>query len=215
MARRIRVLMVEDHPLYRLALVNAINRDPRLTVSASVGDGAQALRVIREVVPEVALVDLTLPGLSGLALLRALAEDAIPTRRVVLSADCEGATVQKALALGAAGYLSKDLDEEEICAAIVDVARGETVLSRQVQAVVAKQFRSCEVDPPPVITRREHDVLELAAKGASRHEIAASLHLSETTIKTHIASVYGKLGASNGASAVAEAMRRGLITTTN
>jgi two-component system, NarL family, nitrate/nitrite response regulator NarL len=204
------VVVVEDHPIYRRALEEVIRRDDRMTFVASIGDGELAIDLIREHEPDVALLDIGLPGLDGLSILAELA--GVTTRCVVLSGDPAGATVHQALQLGAVGYLSKDLDADAICAAIITAACGETVVSRQLQTGMVEYIRAGgrHASLPP-LTDREQRVLVLTARGLSTTEVAGRMHISETTVKTHLSSSCAKLGANNRTSAVARAITEGMV----
>lgn len=131
---------------------------------------------------------------------------------VFLSAFADSPTVYAALAAGAAGFLTKDADRQAICDALVAAARGDTVLSSELQAGVASQIRArAQAEAGPVLTPRELEVLQLAAGGRSAPAIARQLVVSPTTVRSHLQNVYEKLGVSDRAAAVAEAMRRGLL----
>jgi two-component system nitrate/nitrite response regulator NarL len=209
-ATPVRVLIVEDHPLYRFALEQAITCDARLTVACSTGNGEKGVDEIADVAPDVVLLDLALPGVDGFAVLSRIADWGISTPLVVLSADERGASVYRALGLGARGYLSKNLDAKEICEAVLAAARGELVLSRQLQTAVADEIRAQALTP--ALTERERQVLEAAARGSSTTEISRDLFISESTVKSHLSAVYGKLGVRDRAAAVARAVKRDLVS---
>ncbi len=208
---RTSVVVVDDHPMYRAGVIDAIKRRPELAFLGEAADGLQALELIRELRPDVALVDLQLPGLDGREIADALGRDQLPTRVIILSAHFDSQTVYATLGAGASGYLSKDASGREICEAVQAVARGETVLGRDIQAAVAAEIRRREPRAGTVLSDREHEVLQLTADGLSAGQIAGRLHLSPTTVKTHLQRVYEKLGVSDRAAAVAEAMRRKLL----
>ncbi len=175
------------------------------------GDGRAALDAISESCPDVALIGSTLNGLSGEQVLNAVARDRLRTRVVMMAARPEPHQVYAALAGGAAGYLTKDADARELCDAITAVARGGTVLSPELQAGVADEIRLRTPRDRPVMSARERETLTLIAEGLSAPDIARALHLSTATVKTHLQHIYEKLGVSERAAAVAEAMRRGLL----
>ena len=206
------MLAVEDHPLYRYALEHAIAADPRLELVGCLADGTDAFEAIARLAPDVVLLDLDLPGADGFALLSQLAEG--PDRRcvVILSADERGASVYRALELGARGYLSKDLDASGICEAVLAADRSELVVSRQLQSAVADEIRAQAADNAPPLTHRELEVINLASNGCSTGEIGRRLYISESTVKTHLSSVYGKLGVKDRSSAIARAVKRGLVS---
>jgi len=207
----VRVLAAEAEPLYRDAVVRAIRARPELELVAAAGDGREALDAIGESRPDVAIVGGTLGGLSGQQLLNAVARDGLGTRVVMIAARPEPGQVYSALAEGAAGYLTKDADARELCDAITAVARGGTVLSPELQGGVAEEIRLRAPRTRPVMTERERETLTLIAEGLSAPAIGTALHLSTATVKTHLQHIYEKLGVSERAAAVAEAMRRGLL----
>jgi two-component system nitrate/nitrite response regulator NarL len=152
-----------------------------------------------------------MPVLDGTAVLNAVDREKIPTRIAFLSAYLDAPVVYTAVAGGAAAYLSKEADRQEICDAITAVARGQTIFAPQVQAGIAQEVRMRREDDRPALTAREREVLELTAGGRSAPQIAEQLFLSTATVKTHLQRLYEKLGVSDRAAAVAEAMRRGLL----
>ena len=153
-----------------------------------------------------------MPGLEGPQVLNALQRDGFKTSVIFLSAFMEGELAYETVAAGARGYLSKESAREEICDAIVAVARGGTALAPEVQAGLAAQVQERErADRPPQLTARELEVLQLISEGLSAPDIGRRIHLSPTTVKSHLHKLYEKLGVSDRAAAVAEAMRRGLL----
>jgi two-component system nitrate/nitrite response regulator NarL len=210
--KRATVLIADDHPLYREGLARAISGRPDLELVSEVSDGRTALSQIQHLAPDVAVLDMRMPGLRGLEIVEALTRDGSATRVLVLSAAIESSLVYAAVAAGAAGYWSKDAEREAICDAIAAVARGERVLDPSLQSGVFSEIHAREVDTGrPVLTAREHEILLCIAQGKTAPAIGAELYLSTATIKTHLAHLYEKLGVSDRAAAVAEAMRRGLL----
>jgi two-component system nitrate/nitrite response regulator NarL len=189
----------------------AIRERPELELVGAAGDGREALHAIGASRPDVAVVGGTLGGLSGQQLLNAVARDELGTRVVMIAARPEPGQVYSALADGAAGYLTKDADARELCDAIAAVARGATVLSPDLQGSVADEIRLRAPRTRPVMTDRERETLRLIAEGLTAPVIGAALHVSTATVKTHLQHIYEKLGVSERAAAVAEAMRRGLL----
>jgi two-component system nitrate/nitrite response regulator NarL len=206
------VLVADDHPIFLDGMERAIRGRPELELVGLRADGRQALEGIRTLHPAVALLDVRMPGLGGLEVLNAIRRDGLPTRVVLFSASTDGAIVHRALAAGAVGYVSKDADREAICDAVAAAARGGTVVAAELQAGVIEEIRARGVDGDrPALSGREREVLGLIADGLSAPAIAERLVLSTATVKTHLAHLYEKLGVSDRAAAVAEAMRRGLL----
>lgn len=208
---RVRVIAADDHPLFREAVVRAIKERPEFELVGEAADGAQALAAIRELAPDVAILDVKMPALDGLQVLNAVHRDALPTRVILLSAFMDGAVAFEAMASGAAAYLSKEAGRGQIADTIAAVSRGETVLAPEVQAGLAAEIRVRGAKDRPALSEREREVLEHIAAGRSAPQIAELLFLSTATVKSHLQSLYEKLGVSDRAAAVAEAMRRGLL----
>jgi two-component system nitrate/nitrite response regulator NarL len=207
----IRVLVADNHPLYREAVAAAIRRAPGLELVAEESDGRRALDTLRELGPDVALLDMRMPELDGMQILNAVVREGLRTRVIFLSAHADGSTVYAALGAGASGYLSKDAPSAAVCDAVAVVARGGTVLPPEIQGGIAAEIRSRAVDERPRLTQREQEVLELIAEGCSTPQMAKRLNLSQGTVKSHLQNLYQRLGVSDRAAAVAEAMRRGLL----
>jgi two-component system nitrate/nitrite response regulator NarL len=210
--KRATVVIADDHPLYREGLARAISMRPDLELIGEATDGRAALAHIQQLTPDVAVLDMRMPGLRALDIVEALTRDGSRTRVLVLSAAVESSLVYAAVAAGAAGYWSKDAQRDAICDAIAAVARGDRVLDPTLQSGVFSEIHAREVDTGrPVLTSREHEILLCIAEGKSAPTIGAELYLSTATVKTHLGHLYEKLGVSDRAAAVAEAMRRGLL----
>jgi two-component system, NarL family, nitrate/nitrite response regulator NarL len=207
----VRVLVADDHPVFREGMVRALEANPGTAVVAEVGDGRAALEAIAAELPDVALLDYKLPELDGIDVVRAVIRDRLPTRVLILSAHDESSVVYDALQAGANGYLLKEASRDEIVAAVLAVARGESVLPKEVAAGLVGEIHLRSPSDTPALTERERQILRLIADGKSFAEIGATLFIGVTTVKSHIQHVYEKLGVSDRAAAVAEAMRRHLI----
>jgi two-component system nitrate/nitrite response regulator NarL len=206
------VLIADDHPLFREAIARVIADRPDLELVAQTSDGRAALEKIRELEPDVAVIDVRMPKLDGSDVLVALRDEGLRTNVVFLSAFLDSKTVYDAVAAGANAYLSKEAETNEIVTAILAAARGETILGPEVQTGLAEQIRFREENEArPRLSEREHEVLRLIAEGLSAPEIGTRIHLSTATVKTHLQHLYEKLGVSERAAAVAEGMRRGLV----
>lgn len=207
---RVRVLVADDHPAMRGALARLVSDRPELELVGEAGDGIQALAMVRALTPDVALVDVRMPNLDGLGVLRQLRAERSPARVLLISGSDDPATAHEAIAQGAAGFLCKDSEEEEIAAAIVSVADGQSVVSAALQSGVLDVIRE-RAGSTVTLSGRERELLELAADGLTTAEMASRLYLSPNTVKTYWQRLFEKLGASDRASAVAEAIRRGLM----
>ncbi len=208
---RITVLVADDHPVYREGVTRAIRSRPDFELVGEAADGRAALAAIREKGPDVAVLDVEMPGLGGVEVARAVNRDELGTHIVLLSAHLQSDTVYAAIAAGVRAYLSKSWSSQRICDALLAVSRGEVVLPEEVQAGLAAAIRSHAAGGRPSLSRREHEVLVLIADGLTAPAVGERLHVSPATVKTHLKTLYEKLGVSDRAAAVAEAMRRGLI----
>jgi two-component system nitrate/nitrite response regulator NarL len=207
----VRVFLADDHPLFLEAVAAAIGEHPGLELVGSATNGLDAVTAMTELQPDVAVLDMRLRGVSGQEVQRVVSARVPLVRVLFLSAHIESELVYAALAGGAAGYLSKDIDREAICEAVVAVGGGETVLSPEVQRQLAGAIRERDAHERPVLTPREQAVLALAAEGLATRQIATRLSVASATVKTHLQSIYHKLDVTDRTSAVAAAMRRGML----
>jgi two-component system nitrate/nitrite response regulator NarL len=208
---RVRLMLADDHPIFLEGLVRALSERPDLELVTTATTGRAALDQAREHSPDVALLDMSLPELDGMAVLQALRRENHPTRVVMLSAHADGTTVFSALAAGASGYLTKESTRTQIFEAVRAVARGDVVISPELNAGMVQELQQRSAVERPLLSAREQEVLRLTAEGRSAGEIGSELHLSAATVKTHLHNLYEKLGVSDRAAAVAAAMRRGLL----
>jgi two-component system, NarL family, nitrate/nitrite response regulator NarL len=208
---RVRVVVADDHPFFRDGVSRGLNQDGRIEVVAEAENGREAIEAIRREQPDVALVDYQMPEVDGIGVVRAVHRDELATRVLVLSAHTESALVFEALQEGAAGFLPKDARRSEIVEAVLKVARGETVVPAELAGALAGEIRLRAQPSGPVLSERERQVLQAFARGQSVPQVAAELMIGASTVKTHTQRLYEKLGVSDRAAAVAEAMRRGLL----
>ena len=207
-----RVLVADDHPVYRDGIVRAIGERPDLELVGEASDGRDALKAIGEMEPDVAVIDIRMPGLDGLEVLGAVRRDDSATAVILLSAHLDSDLAYRAVAAGAKGYLSKQAARQEICDGVAAVAGGGTAFAPEVQSGLASELHERERGQQgPLLTSREREVLKLVAAGHSAPEIAERIHLSPATVKSHLQAIYDKLGVAERAAAVAEGMRRGLL----
>jgi two-component system nitrate/nitrite response regulator NarL len=209
--QRIRVYLADDHPLFLSSIAGAVGERPTLELVGQARDGRRALDDIRRLLPDVAIVDMRMGGLTGREIVAAATSEALPTRILVLSAYLEDDVVYETLAAGAAGYLSKEMDREEFMDAVATAARGDVIVAPAVQTGLARELRRRDSLTRPRLSARELEILTLAAEGKASPEIAAALHLSAATVKTHLQRIYDQLGVSDRTSAVVVALRRGLL----
>jgi two-component system nitrate/nitrite response regulator NarL len=208
---KVRVVVGDDHPMFRDGVVRALQTSESIDVVAEADDGPAALAAIREHRPQVALLDYRMPGMDGAAVAAAVVRDELPTRVLLISAHDESAIVYRALQDGAAGFLPKESTRSELVSAILDCAKGRDVVAPSLAAGLAGEIRRRAEPEGPVLSPREREVLALIAAGSSIPSMAKELFLAPSTVKTHVQRLYEKLGVSDRAAAVAEAMRRKLL----
>ncbi len=209
--RVIRLVVVDDHALFRAGLVSLLTSIPEFEIVGEAGDGRQALAVVREEKPDVVLLDVNMPVMGGVEMVEALQENDRP-RILMLTISKHDEDLFGAIAAGADGYLLKDAEPDELRRAINLVADGKSVLSPEVTSRVLKVISSSHGIPPDVaLSKREMDVLKCLAKGMTSAQIAKDLFISENTVKTHVRHILEKLEASNRAEAVSRAIQLGLI----
>ena len=208
---RVRVVVVDDHPFYRDGLTRGLVNSGRVEVVGEAENGRDALELINELRPDVAVVDYQMPDLTGLQVLSAIVRDGLPTRVLMLSAVVEGSIVYASVEAGAAGYLSKEARRQEIVDAVLAVSRGRTVVPPELAAGLVSQIRMRAEPTRPILSPRELEVLRGFARGLSVPELGREMFLGTSTVKTHAQRLYQKLGVSDRAAAVAEGMRQGLL----
>jgi DNA-binding NarL/FixJ family response regulator len=201
----IRVLCVDDHPVVIDGLSAIIALQADMEIMATAPDGASALRAFREQKPDVTIVDLRLPDMSGLDLIKAMREIDARTKTIVLSSYDGDADIQRALEAGAQGYVAKGLVRDELLHAIRAVAKG----GKHIPAAIAQQLVDHLGDD--AISEREAQVLRLVAAGKRNKEIAGELSIAEDTVKMHVRNIFSKLNVTDRTEAVTVALRRGII----
>lgn len=200
----IRILVAEDHALVRQGLKLVLSREPRLCWIGEAADGRTAERMTRELIPDVLLLDLGLPELDGLAVMRSLAANALPTRVLVVTARQDPASVRAALTFGAHGYLLKSDDTDALVAAILAVAAGGYYVSAELAHVFGDQGAAAGDS----LTPREWDIAARVGRGMSSKAIGNDLGISEHTVRKHRENIARKLGLHNAAELAAWSIRQ-------
>lgn len=185
------VMIVDDHPLMRRGVRQLLELDPAFTVAAEASSGSEAIALAGRLQPDLILLDLNMKGLSGLDTLKALRNEGVDARIIVLTVSDARSDVYTLIDAGADGYLLKDSEPEMLLAQIHRAAQGENVFSDIISEYLAS--RNEQTDPFADLTERELDVLQEVARGMSNKQIAAQLHISEETVKVHIRNLLRKL----------------------
>ncbi len=209
---RPRVLVVEDHPLFRRGVVALLETTEDLTVAGTAADGEEAVAAAARLRPDVVLMDLQLPGISGIEATRAIVSAQPDVRVLVLTLFEDDDSVFLALRAGARGYVLKDADEADLTGAIRAVARGEAIFSRAVAERVLTFFAAARAAPVafPELTDRERQVLSLIAAGHPNPSIARRLALSPKTVANYVSAIFAKLQVADRAAAMVRAREAGL-----
>ena len=210
----VRILLADDHTLVRAGIRSLLESVPGLTVVAESGDGREALELIVKHRPDVALLDIGMPGLSGIEVARRCAQESPRTKVIILSMHADATYVRQAMRAGVAGYLLKGAAVVELPFAVESVMRGETYLTPRIsQAVVDGYLRDGGDEPTPLeaLTDRQREILQLVAEGKSTKEIAHLLDLSVKTVETHRTRIMERLDIHDVPGLVRFALRAGLV----
>ena len=195
----IRVLLVDDHRLVRAGLAGLLSAAADLEIAGEAADGRQAIEVAGQTVPDVVLMDVSMPVLDGVAATRALLAERPELRIVALTSFADTDKVADMIAAGAVGYLLKDCDPSELLAAVRAASRGEAPLDPRAAVALLPDHRS--PDPAESLSKREREVLGLAGKGMANKQIARALGISEQTVKVHLGNVFRRIGVADRTSA--------------
>ncbi len=205
----IRVLIADDHSVVRQGLKMFLGLDPELTVVGEATDGAEAVRLAKELRPDVVVMDLLMPVMDGIAATKTIRQELPDIEVLALTSVLEDASVVGAVRAGAIGYLLKDTEGAELRRAIKAAAAGQVQLSAEAAARLMREVRA--PDSPEALTERETDVLRLLAAGRANKEIAQQLSIGEKTVKTHVSKILAKLGVQSRTQAALYAVRIGLV----
>ncbi|MEO8612611.1 MAG: response regulator transcription factor [Chloroflexota bacterium] len=205
----IRLLLVDDHAVVRQGLRMFLSLDPDFEIVGEAADGNAALKLARELQPDVVLMDLLMPGMDGIEATGILRKEMPDIEVIALTSVLEDSSVVGAIRAGAIGYLLKDTEANELIRSIKAAAQGQVQLSPQAAARLMREVRAPE--SPEALTERETEVLRLLAQGQSNKEVARALSIGEKTVKTHVSSILGKLNVSSRTQAALYAVRIGLV----
>jgi len=205
MSEPIRILVAEDHLVARVGVSTIVNMQPDMTVVAEASNGQQAVELFRKHLPDVTLLDLRMPGMSGVEAATVIRREYPSARMIALTTYGGDEDIRRALAAGVQAYLTKDVLHDELLKAIRAVHAGQTYLPAAVAAALAAQI------PRPDLSAREIQVLELIVQGLANKQIAYSLSIAEHTVKNHVKSILSKLGVQDRTQAATAAIQRGII----
>lgn len=205
---RIRVLIADDHPVVRAGLEGMISGQSDLEIAGEAQDGLEAVELAERLRPEVILMDLRMPRMDGATAIERIKERLPETQILVITTHNGGADILRSVEAGATGYVLKDAPREELFRAIRAAAESRPILA---PAAAAHLMHRARRPAGEALSGREVEVLELVAKGTSNREIAERLWISESTVKSHLLRIYDRLEATDRASAVAAAIRRGVL----
>jgi two-component system NarL family response regulator len=203
--RRIRILIAEDHLIARVGVSTIVNMQPDMTVVAEAANGLQAVELFRKHLPDVSLLDLRMPVMSGVEAAAAIRREYPDARLIALTTYGGDEDIRRALQAGVQAYLTKDVLHDELLKAIRAVHAGETFLPPSVAATLAAQF------PGQVLSAREMEVLALIVGGLANKQIAYKLNIAEHTVKNHVKNILAKLGVADRTQAATAAIQRGII----
>ncbi|MEO3853456.1 response regulator transcription factor [Acrocarpospora sp. B8E8] len=210
MSEPIRVLIADDHPIVRQGLRTFLEVQGDIEVVGEAADGDEAVALAASLDPDVLLLDLKMPGLSGLGALTELAARDLKVRAIILTSVSDRADVAPAMRAGAAGFLYKDVDPAALISAIRAVHGGQVLLAPEAADAMLDGPNPKQATTPILLTEREREVLALIAAGRSNREIARELLVAEKTVKTHVSNVLMKLGVQDRTQAALYAVRHGL-----
>jgi two-component system NarL family response regulator len=203
--RQIRILIIDDHPVVRVGLTSMFATQVQLHVVGAASSGTEAIALVRETRPDVLLLDLRMPGMSGVELLQALKREGLTTRAIILTSFSTDEDVYRAVQAGAQGYVLKDTSLREMVEAIHAVHGGRRYIPREIAARLAERMMRTE------LTSRELEILKMLARGPTNKQIASALSISENTVRNHVNSIIEKLEVSDRTEAATSAIQRGLI----
>jgi DNA-binding NarL/FixJ family response regulator len=206
-----RVMIVDDHPVTRDGLRAALGTAEDVEVVGEASSGEEAVKVVNEVTPDVVFMDVRMPGMNGIEATRAIRQGNPDTRVILFTVDESRASIAEAIQAGVSGYLLKDVGVDELVSAARLALEGKAVIHPTLTQAFIEEVRLVDRKPEAPLSRREIEILQRVAYGATTKEVADKLGISPHTVKTHLERIFEKLGANDRAQAVAIAIRQGLV----
>ena len=210
-ARRIRIVVIDDHTLFRRGITALLSRVPGFEVVGEAADGFEGIRAVALHRPDVVLLDLHMPGISGVDAMHAILKEAPGTHIAMLTVSEEADDLMLALRAGALGYLLKNIESDFLVDSVRRAADGESVMSPEMTGKLLREVRTAgAAAPPPALSPREREILAFLARGASNKEIARDLEVAESTVKIHIQHILRKLDLTSRVQAAVWAVEHGI-----
>ena len=215
--RHIRVLLADDHSLFRKGIASLLSAESDFEVVGEAANGREALEMARGLMPDIILMDISMPGVDGLTATRQIKEEIPYVRIVMLTVEEEDQSLFEAVKSGAQGYLLKKIEPQALFGTLRGVARGEASISRAMAGKLLDEFsrqanaRAIPATPNQELTPREREVLELVTQGKANKEIAAAISIAENTVKNHLKNILEKLHLENRVQAATYALRKGIV----
>ncbi len=218
----LRILLVDDHTLFRKGLALLLQTEKNITVAGEAGDGLEAIEAARALLPDVILMDIRMPNCDGITAARQIQQELPAAKIIMLTASDSDEDLFAAIDGGARGYLLKNLEPQQLFTMLRGIAQGEAPMSGVIAAKLLRQLQRPGGEPDtekgphlPSLSDRELEVLRQVVEGAANHEIAELLHITHNTVKMHLRSILEKLGVQNRVQAAVKAVREGLVEETD
>ena len=215
MSTKLRVLLVDDHQLFRSGVKALLSRQPDIEIVGEAGDGLDGVQQARRLKPDIVLLDLHMPGMGGREAVRAITEDVPDARVLMLTVSEDAEDLLDTLGAGAAGYLLKNIETEYFVDAVRRAAAGDSVVSPEMTGKLVAGLKRASTAPPPLeketLSTREREVLAALARGASNKDMAREFDLAESTVKIHVQNILRKLKLTSRVQAAVYAVKNGIV----
>ena len=206
-----RVMIVDDHPITRSGLRTALSGSDEVEIVGEAESGEEAIDLVEQVKPEVVFMDVRMPGMGGLEATKIIRDVSPDTKVILFTVEESRSAIADAIAAGVSGYLLKDVSAEELVKAARLALEGKAVIHPSLTRAFIEEVQTVDRRPDAPLSKREAEILQMVAYGATTKEVAHDLSISPHTVKTHLERIFEKLGANDRAQAVAIAIRRGIV----